>query len=121
MRTRAPKDLAASVRQRLLNRARQRDEDFELVLIHYAVERLLYRLSKSPHRDRFVLKGAMLFSAWEDAPHRPTRDLDLLSFGDDAVSSVEQMVREILRTKVAPDGLDFEKNSIRGEEIREEQ
>lgn len=63
----------------------------------------------------------MLFSAWENVPQRPTRDLDLLGFGEDAVASVEQMVGEILRIKVAPDGLDFEKDSIRGEEIRGEQ
>lgn len=121
MSRRAPKDLAASVRRRLLDRARQRAEDYQLVLVHYAVERFLYRVSRSPHADRFILKGAMLFTAWEEAPHRPTRDLDLLGYGEDAVSSVEQVVADIVRTDVEPDGLEFEEGSIRGEEIREEQ
>ena len=121
MTRRAPKDLAASVRRRLLDRARQRAEDYQLVLVHYGVERFLYRLSRSRHADRFILKGAMLFSAWEEAPHRPTRDLDLLGYGDDEVSSVEQVVADTVRTDVEPDGLEFDEGSIRGEEIREEQ
>lgn len=121
MTRRAPKDLAASVRRRLLDRARERAEDYQLVLVYYAVERFLYRVSRSPHADRFILKGAMLFSAWEEAPHRPTRDLDLLGYGEEAVSSVEQVVADIVRTDVEPDGLEFEEGSIRGEEIREEQ
>jgi len=62
------RDVAASVRQRLLNRSRERGEDFQLFLTHYAVERLLYRLSRSAHHERFVLKGAMLFSVWSGAP-----------------------------------------------------
>lgn len=75
------KDVAASVRQRLLNRAHERGEDFQLTLIHYALERLLYRLSLSTYRDRFVLKGAMLFNIWQSASYRVTRDLDLLGHG----------------------------------------
>jgi len=118
---REPKDLAASIRRRLLTLARERGEDFQLVLIHYAVERLLYRLSCSPLADRFVLKGAMLFSTWDEVPRRPTRDLDLLGFGDDAVAAVEAAVAQIVRTEVEPDGLVFDEGSIRGEEIREEQ
>jgi predicted nucleotidyltransferase component of viral defense system len=113
--------LAASIRQRLLNLARERGEDFQLVLIHYAVERFLYRLSRSPHAERFVLKGAMLFSVWDEVPRRPTRDLDVLGFGDNAVASVESVVSEIVRIDVEPDGLVFYEGSIRGEEIREEQ
>ncbi len=70
---------AQSVKQRLLN-LRQR-EPYELTLIRFATERFLYRLSQSPHRDRFVLKGASLFAIWTGRPHRPTRDVDFLSFG----------------------------------------
>ena len=70
----------ASIRQRLLDRARARGEDFQLVLDRFAVERLLYRLSISPHHDQFLLKGALLFALWFDAPHRPTRDADFLGF-----------------------------------------
>lgn len=121
MTKKEPKDLGASVRQRLLNRARERGEDFQLVLINYAIERFLYRLSQSKHRDRLVLKGAMLFSAWEEAPHRPTRDLDLLGSGDDAVPTVEGVVVDVLQSQVPSDGVEFDETSIRGEVIREEQ
>lgn len=113
------KDVAASVRQRLLNRSRERGEDFQLTLIYYALERLMYRLSRSRHHDRFVLKGAMLFSVWSEAPHRATRDLDLLGRGDNAVSALEQTFREICQTPVDDDGLEFIVDSIAGEEIRD--
>lgn len=68
------RNIAASVRAQLLNRARETRQDFNLVLTRYALERLLYRLSISPHADQFVLKGALLFDLWFDIPHRPTRD-----------------------------------------------
>ena len=77
------RNVAASVRQRLLNLAHERREDYNYVLSRYAVERFLYRLSISAWRDRFLLKGAFLFFVWEETPHRPTRDVDLLAFGDD--------------------------------------
>lgn len=114
-------NLAASVRQRLLNIARDRRTDFQLVLIRYAIERLLYRLSRSVHKDRFLLKGAMLFSAWSDQPFRPTRDLDFLGQGDGTVPVIEKAVKEICSTSVEDDGLEFLGNTIEGEEIREDQ
>ena len=73
--------LAASVRQRLLNVSRARGDEFQLLLTHYAIERLLYRLSQSAAGDRFLLKGAMLFNLWTEHLHRPTRDLDLSGEG----------------------------------------
>ncbi len=81
------KDVAASVRQRLLNQSRETGQDFQRVLVRYGVERLLYRLSQSPERQRFVLKGAMLFAAWTAAPFRATGDLDLLGFGPDDLAA----------------------------------
>lgn len=74
-----PRNMSDSVRQRPLNLARERDEEFGLMLTRYPLERLTYRLCRSSHRDEFVLKGAMLFPLWSNEPHRPTRDLDLLS------------------------------------------
>jgi predicted nucleotidyltransferase component of viral defense system len=74
--------LAASVRQRLLNLARERGEDFQQLLVSYALERLLYRLAQSRHCDRFILKGALLFRMWFDLAQRPTRDADFLGFGN---------------------------------------
>ena len=71
----------ASVRARLLNKAKADKLDFSLVLTRYGLERLLYRLSISSNKDNFLLKGALLFDMWFDVPHRPTRDIDLLGFG----------------------------------------
>ena len=75
------RNTAASVRARLLAKARADKRDFNLVLIRYALERLLYRLSVSAHADHFLLKGALLFDLWFDFPHRPTRNADLLGYG----------------------------------------
>jgi len=90
-----PRNLAASVRQRLMNLARARNEDFQLILTRYALERLLYRLSQSEHRDVFVLKGAMLFQLWGDQPHRPTRDLDILGQGENSIPRFERIFQEV--------------------------
>jgi predicted nucleotidyltransferase component of viral defense system len=117
MSPREPRDLAASVRQRLLNRAKERGEDFQLVLTWYGIERLLYRLSESPHADAFILKGAMLFSLWSGEAHRPTRDLDLLGSGDAQVPRMEAVLREVCQVP-SEDGLEFDPASVRGEEIR---
>ena len=87
-------DLAASVRARLLNIAKAEQTDFNAVLVRYALERFLYRLSQSAHADHFVLKGAMLFNLWYAMPHRPTRDVELLGFGSSSLrlSSMRMVV-----------------------------
>lgn len=115
------RNLAQSVHHRLLNKARERREDPNLVLIHYALERFLYRLGCSAHRDRSILKGAMLFAAWTDQPHRPTRDLDLLGIGDSLDAALIQVFGEIVRRPVEPDGLEFDDHGISISEIREAQ
>lgn len=111
--------LAASVQARLLNRAKERGEDFSLVLSRYAVERFLYRLSVSPDRDRYWLKGALLFDLWFDVPHRPTRDADFLGFGPADTETLASTVREICSI-TGDDGMVFDPASIRIEEIREQ-
>ena len=83
------------------------------------MERLLYRLSRSPHRDRFVLKGALLFSAWSDTPHRPTMDIDLMSAAGAETAELVVAFKAILATPVDADGLVFFPDSVRAEEIRE--
>ncbi len=115
------RDVAASVRDRLLNLARERGEDFHLILTRYAVERLLYRLSVSRYRDQFLLKGAMLFLVWTGQIYRPTRDLDLLGRGENDIASLEAIFREICKLPVENDGLEFLGDTIRGERIREEE
>jgi predicted nucleotidyltransferase component of viral defense system len=115
-----PKDLAASVRTRLMQVARQSGEEFQYVLTRYALERLLYRLSRSKQGIHFVLKGAMLFQLWTGTSHRPTRDLDLLSDGPPSVPRLEELLREVCGEPVEEDGLRFLASSIKGEQIKEE-
>ena len=116
-----PSNLAASVRQRLMNLARAQNEHFQLVLTRYALERLLYRLSQSEYRDVFVLKGAMLFKLWSDQPHRPTRGLDLLGHGENTIPRFERILREVCKLAVEEDGLVFSPQSVRGDTIKEDQ
>lgn len=111
-------NVAASVKQRLLNIASVSGEEFEQLLVRYASERLLYRLSVSSHRNAFVLKGAMLFVAWEGMPHRATRDIDLLGFGDDSIDRMNQVIRELCVISVEDDGLVFDSKELRSEVIR---
>nr|MDP2190140.1 nucleotidyl transferase AbiEii/AbiGii toxin family protein [Rhodoferax sp.] len=113
------KDLAASVRARLLNLAKAEQSDFNGVLVRYALERLLYRMGQSAHADRFLLKGAMLFTLWYDMPHRPTRDVDLLGFGASDLPSIKQTFREIASV-VVEDGIHFDPASVSAEAIRKE-
>jgi hypothetical protein len=89
------KNLAASVRERLTQAAKRDGEDFQYILTRYALERLLYRLSKSEHAANFVLKGALLFQYWTRTAHRSTRDLDLLSNGSPSVSHFEEVFRQV--------------------------
>ena len=114
-----PRNVGASVRQRLLNLAHARGQPMELLLTRYALERLLHRLSISPHRDRFVLKGAMLLATWFDEPHRATRDVDLLGFGDAAEDALLGTFHEIMAVAV-DDGVTFDLKGLRIEAIREE-
>lgn len=117
----SPRNIAASVRQRLLNLAREQQEEFQGLLTRYALERLLYRISQSIHRDTFILKGAILFSVWSDEPHRATRDLDLLGKGDSTVAHHEQVFQDVCRVQVAHDGIEFKDDTVRGEQIKEGQ
>ncbi len=114
-----PRNTAASVRARLLNRARESKQDFNLVLTRYALERLLYRLSISPHASQFLLKGALLFDLWFDIPHRPTHDADLLGFGSAELPRLEAAFKEICSIE-AEDGVSFQPDTVRAAEIRKE-
>jgi predicted nucleotidyltransferase component of viral defense system len=116
-----PKNLAASVNNRLLALAKERGESFHDLLIRYGIERFLYRLSRSPHADRFLLKGAMLFVIWDNRVPRPTRDLDLLAFGSTDRDEILCVFREVIGTEVSGDGLAFDESSLVAEQIREDQ
>lgn len=114
-------NLAASVRQKLQNFSQQQKDDFQSVLTRYALERFLYRLSRSPYQNQFILKGALLFFLWSNQTHRPTRDLDLLGYGESTVSSLEEIFREICQIPVEPDGLEFKHEQAIGSPIKEKQ
>jgi len=114
-----PRNVGASVRQRLLNLARVSGQPLELLLTRYALERLLHRLSISPHRHRFVLKGALLLTTWFEEPHRATRDLDLLGFGDPSDDALLAVFREIMAITV-DDGVSFDTAGLQVQPIRED-
>jgi predicted nucleotidyltransferase component of viral defense system len=112
-------NLGASVRARLLNLAKERNQPFEILLTRYALERLLYRLGSSKYRERFVLKGAMLVRTWVDDPYRPTRDLDLLGFGDSDPDAIIGVFREICTLK-ADDAVVFDIDGLAVDRIRDD-
>lgn len=109
--------IAASVRARLKQHADATGQDYNSILTRYALERLMYRLSASGHAPNFLLKGALLLGLWFDAPHRPTRDIDLLGFGSDDPELMAAMFREICAIEV-DDGMVFKANSVRAIETR---
>jgi predicted nucleotidyltransferase component of viral defense system len=112
--------LARSVQVRLARHAREIGVDPNLVLTRYAVERFLYRLSRSPHAERFVLKGALLMLVWLGEGLRPTSDADLLGFGELSEESLGRILDEVAGQEVEPDAVVFEKRSVRVEPIRAE-
>jgi hypothetical protein len=104
-----------------LNLAKERGEDFDLVLTRFALERLRYRLSVSPYADRFILKGAMLVAVWMPDAFRATRDLDLLGRGDPSRGFAEIVFKDLCGMAVEPDGVEFDATTVRAELIREHQ
>ena len=110
---------SASVLARLLNLAKQRGDDYNLLLNRFALERLLCRVATSSRADRFLLKGALLFSLWYDQPHRPTRHADLLGFGPDDAETLVATFREIAAIDL-DDGIAFDPESVRADTIRED-
>ncbi len=114
-------DIPASIHSRLKNVAKKNNEFFENILYRYVVERFLYRLGKSEYKNEFYLKGAFLFAIWEDIPHRTTRDIDFLGITADNIKILEKKFRKICSLNVSDDGLIFNPQSIKGEEIREGQ
>ena len=119
MTKRGSKNIAASVRQRLLNKARADNRPFTELLQYYAMERFLYRLSKSSHVKKFVLKGALLQMVWQAPLGRPTMDIDMLGKTSNQVTEIGDIVREVCSVNVEPDGIAFDLASIKGERIVE--
>src|ERR1700722_10508785 len=116
-----PTNLTASVRQRLRNRAAKDGVDFQRILTRYGGERLLYRLLHTADGHRFVLKGAVLWTAWEGAERRPTRDVDLLGPGRGTPETMAATFRTACAATVESDGLSFDATSVTATAIREDQ
>ena len=114
------KNVAVSVRQKLLNHARSQGDDYQRILTRFAIERLLYRLCQTGARENYVLKGAMLLVTWPDHAGRPTGDLDLLGRGDPGPDALRALFEEICAVELAEDGIVFDPASIRVEPVREE-
>lgn len=119
MKGKSRRNAGASIRARLLDLAHARQEDFQLVLNSYANERFLYRLGQSSFRDRYVLKGAVLFTIWTGHLHRATKDLDLLGHGSHVVADVEAAIKKICETAV-DDGITFDASSFEAVRIKED-
>jgi len=113
-------NVAASIRARLANLARDTGRPFQEILQYFGLERYLFRLAQSPHRGRFVLKGALLLKAWGAPGSRPTRDIDLLGYVENDIEVVEAIMREVCTTPVQADGLRFDASSVAGQRIKED-
>jgi len=114
------KNIAASVHQRLLNKSRESSRPFNELLQHFAIERFIYRLSKSPHADRFILKGALMFSAWIGSMSRPTMDIDLLGKIENSLELIRTVIKDACTMEVENDGIVFHKDTVTAARITED-
>jgi predicted nucleotidyltransferase component of viral defense system len=113
------KNIAASVHQRLLNKAQESGRPFNELLQYFAMERFLYRLSKTSYADHFVLKGALMLTVWKAPLSRPTMDIDLLGQIDNSIETIVDITKDICDQEVETDGITFDPRSIEGERITE--
>jgi hypothetical protein len=116
----SPVNLAASIRQRLANLSEARGEDFQLTVVRYGLERLMYRLSRSRESGDFTVKGAMVFAVWSEGSYRPTRDLDLMTKSSQSVEKLQNVFKGLCQLSVEPDGLTFIADTVKAEPIRED-
>lgn len=111
-------NMAASVRDRLKTLRTSTGQEYNTLLVRYTIERFLFRLSISEHRNRFVLKGAILFALWHESAHRITRDLDLLGFGESTLDELARIFREVCAVQAPDDGVIFDVESVTAEPTR---
>lgn len=119
--SRSKKNIAKSVHQQLLNKARETKRTFNELLQYYAMEKFLLRMSRSGYAEDFVLKGALLLRSFGITEIRATRDIDVLKYGEPAIPEVEKVIAECCTVQVEEDGLEFHRKSVNGQEIREQQ
>jgi len=114
------RNLEASVRAKLHNKAKEDNRPFSEVLQYYGMERFLYRVSQSKYEDKFVLKGALMFMVWHIPERRTTLDIDFLAQYDNKIASIERMIKDICKIKVVPDGLIFDSKNVKAQRIKED-
>ena len=114
------KNLQASVRDRLLNIAQETNRPFSEILQYYGIERFLYRFGCSKYADKFVLKGALMFTVWQVSERRTTLDIDFLANYNNQVATIEKVIKQICKVPVTPDGLTFDAETVKGQKIKEE-
>jgi predicted nucleotidyltransferase component of viral defense system len=114
------RDIGASVRQRLLNQARAQGRPFQELLQYFAMERFLYRLAQSPFADRFILKGALLLTAWRAPMSRPTIDIDLAGKTSNELDHIRELIGAVCDVVTEPDGVEFSRASIEVSRIKED-
>ena len=120
MTKRQYKNIGASIHQRLLSRARETGRPFSELLQYFAMERFLYRLSKSSYADNFILKGALMLKVWEAPLTRPTMDIDFLGRIENSVETLVKVTREICQQEVEADGIVFYMTDVDAEHIAED-
>jgi hypothetical protein len=103
-----PRNISAFIHQRLLDKSKESAQPFNELFQYYAIERFLYRLSRSSHAGKFILKGALMLLVWDARASRSTMDIDMLGRMKDSPEAVIAMVREICRQEVEPDGVVFD-------------
>ena len=113
-------NIQASIRARLQNKAKETNRPFAEIMQYYAMERFLYRFSRSKYADKFILKGALLFTVWKVPDRRTTLDIDFLARYDNKVASIEEVVRDICSVPVDSDGLIFNAETVQGRKIKED-
>lgn len=113
-------NVPASVHTRIHNLAKLNGAGFQEYFYYYTLERFLYRLSKSLYADKFVLKGGLMFTCWGISPRRPTRDIDVQGYIGNSLENIISIVKKICEVEVDPDGMVFDSNSLRGEQINDD-
>ncbi|MGA1845330.1 MAG: nucleotidyl transferase AbiEii/AbiGii toxin family protein [bacterium] len=114
------KNIEASIKARLKNKAKETNRPFAEVLQYYGMERFLYRFSKSRYADKFVLKGALLFAVWQIPDRRTTLDIDFLARFDNEVATIEKVMKDVCDTSVDLDGLNFDPQTVKGMKLKED-
>jgi len=114
------KNIQVSIRARLQNKAKETNRPFSEILQYYGMERFLYRVSRSKYADRFILKGALMFTVWQVPERRTTLDIDFSARYDNQIVSIERMIKDVCRVFVIPDGLIFDPQTVKGQRIRED-